>query len=156
MATVPSKQRVTTTPSAVGFPEPFTAWRDEMNDLLARIWNGQDDRSGWLASRPALDVSETENAFEVRLDMPGMDPKDFDIQVQGNVVTLSGKREEKKEEKDKTYHRVERRSGSFSRTVNLPCEVNEDEVAAEYTQGVLSVSLPKAEESRAKRIVVKH
>ena len=156
MATAPTKQRVTTTPSVVGFPEPFTAWRDEMNDLLARIWSGQDDRSGWLASRPALDVSETENAFEVRLDMPGMDPKDFDIQVQGNVVTLSGKREEKKEEKDKTYHRVERRSGSFSRTVNLPCDVNEDEVAAEYTQGVLSVSLPKAEESRAKRIVVKH
>ncbi len=155
MASAPAKQRADTTPSVVTSRDPFASWREEMNDLLARIWTGPEDRTGFFASKPALDVAETENAFEVRLDIPGMEPKDFDIKVQGNVVTLSGKREEKKEEKDKTYHRIERRSGSFSRTVTLPCEVNEDEVAAEYTQGVLNVSLPKAEKSRAKRIVVK-
>ena len=149
-------ERPATTPSVVTSRDPFTTWREEMNDLLSRIWTGQGDRTGFLSTRPALDVAETDNAFEVRLDMPGMNPEDFDIQVQGNVVALSGKREEKKEEKDKTFHRIERRSGSFSRTVTLPCEVNEDEVAAEYTQGVLTLSLPKAEQTRAKRIVVKH
>ena len=154
-AKTPTKKSVEGPPSAVAARDPFTSWREEMNDLLARIWNGPEERIGFFATRPALDVAETENAFEVRLDIPGMDANDFDIQVQGNVITLSGKREEKKEEKEKTYHRIERRSGSFSRTVTLPCDVNEDEVAAEYTNGVLTVTLPKTEKSRAKRIVVK-
>jgi HSP20 family protein len=100
-------------------------------------------------------LSESDNAFEIRVDIPGMEAKDIDVQVHGNTVTLSGQRKEEKEEKGKTFHRIERRSGSFSRTLTLPCAVNEDEVAADYTQGVLNVKLPKCEEAQSKRIAVK-
>jgi HSP20 family protein len=75
--------------------------------------------------------------------------------VHGNTVTVSGNRREEKEDKGKTYHRVERRSGSFSRTITLPCEVDTKEVAAEYTNGVLNVVLPKCEKAKLSKISIK-
>lgn len=69
---------------------------------------------------PALDVAEKDNCFELHMDIPGMETKDIDIQVQGNTVTVTGSRKEEKEEKGKTFYRIERLSGSFSRTVTLP------------------------------------
>jgi HSP20 family protein len=76
-------------------------------------------------------------------------------QVDGNTLTVRGERKEEKEEKGKTWHRVERRAGKFARTVSLPCNVNEDEVAAEYIGGVLTLKLPKAENARPKKVTVK-
>lgn len=135
--------------------DAFSSIRDEMNELIARMWNGYEGLSSMQQLSPALDVSETDNAFEIRMDSPGMDSKDFDVQVHGSNVTVSGQRADEKEEKGTTYHRVERRFGSFSRTLTLPCDVNEDEVAAEYTNGVLMVKLPKCEKSKPKKISVK-
>lgn len=134
---------------------PFALLRHEMDDLISRFWDGEQE--SWFASTfsPAVDLSESQNAFEIRLDIPGMEAKDIDVQVHGNTITLSGKRKEEKEEKGKTFHRIERRQGSFSRTLTLPCDVNEDEVAAEYNQGVLTVKLPKCDEAKAKKIAVK-
>ena len=135
--------------------DPFTALREEMNDLRARLLGDEDE--GWFsgAMAPSLDMSETDTAVEVRMDLPGMTAKDIDIQVNGNVLTVSGQRQEEKEEKGKTFHRVERRYGSFSRSVTLPCTVNESEVAAAYHDGVLTIKLPKTEESKAHKIKVK-
>lgn len=127
--------------------------RQEMNDLMSGFWNGNGLFSTGFT--PAIDVAEKDNCFELRMDIPGMEAKDLDIQVQGNTVTVSGHRNEEKEEKGKTFHRVERRSGSFSRTVTLPCAVTEKEVAAEYTSGVLNVVLPKCEKAKPNRITVK-
>jgi HSP20 family protein len=143
---VPAKVRTT--------QDPFSLLRDEMNELVNRVWGNNQTQFGSMMS-PALDVSETDNAYSVRVDMPGMKSEDFDIQVQGNYVRISGHREEEKEEKDAKYHCIERQSGSFSRTVTLPCEVNEDEVAAEYINGVLSVKLPKSEKAKTKKITVR-
>jgi len=136
-------------------PRGPTSLRHEMQDLLGRFWGEPQDAwwSGQIA--PPVDLAETDNAFEVRMDVPAMNAKDFEIHVNGNVVTIGGERKEEKEEKGKTWHRVERRTGKFSRTMTLPCNVNEDEVAAEYTGGVLSVKLPKSEEARPKKVVVK-
>jgi HSP20 family protein len=135
--------------------DPFTAIREEMKDLRAQMFGDGDE--GWLtgAMAPALDLSETETAIDVRMDLPGITAKDIDIQVNGNLLTVSGERKEEKEEKGKTFHRVERSYGSFSRTVTLPCAVNESEVAAEYKDGVLTIKLPKTEESKAHKIKVK-
>lgn len=136
-------------------PWGTTNLRDEMEDLMGRFW-GDATQRGWLGEIAApLDVAETANAFEVRMDVPGMDVKDFDIQVNGNTVTISGERKEEKEEKGKTFHRVERRHGTFMRTMNLPCNLNADEVAADYVGGVLTVKLPKAENARPKKVAVK-
>lgn len=89
------------------------------------------------------------------MDIPGMESKDFDVKVQGNLVTVSGERKEEKEEKGKTFHRVERRTGKFSRSFTLPCSVNQDEVAADYTQGVLTLKLPKCETEKCRKVAVK-
>jgi HSP20 family protein len=135
--------------------DPFTALREEMNDLRTRLMGEEDE--GWFTGAvvPALDVSETETAIDVRMDLPGITAKDIDIQVNGNMLTVSGERKEEKEEKGKTFHRVERRYGNFSRSVTLPCAVNENEVAAEYKDGVLMIKLPKTEESKTHKIKVK-
>lgn len=125
-----------------------------MNELVGRLLGSSQSQAGSLMS-PALDVAETDNAYEIHVDLPGMKAENFDIQVLGNVVRISGKREEKKEEKNSTYHCIERQSGTFSRTVTLPCDVNEDEVAAEYMNGVLSVKLPKSEQAKTKKITVR-
>lgn len=155
MSTTITKPRPQT---QVGAPaqNPFGMLRQEMDDLIARFWNGEQEKS-WFGGpfAPSADLIEETNAFEVRMDIPGMEAKDIDVQVHGNTVTISGQRKEEKEEKGKTYHRVERRSGSFSRTLSLPCNVNEGEVAAEYTQGVLTVKLPKCDDAKVKKVSVK-
>ena len=127
--------------------------------MLSNIWsgNGNGEGNGLFKGgiAPALDVAEKDNSFEIRMDIPGVESKDLDVEVHGNTVTISGSRKEEKEEKGKSFHRIERCSGSFSRTVTLPCGVSEKEVAAEYTNGVLSVILPKSEEARPKKISIK-
>jgi HSP20 family protein len=135
--------------------DPFTTLREEMNDLRARLFG--DGEEEWFAGAiaPAIDVSETDTAVDVRMDVPGVTAKDIDIQINGNLLTVSGERKEEKEEKGKTFHRVERRYGNFARTVMLPCAVAESEVAAEYRDGVLTIKLPKTEESKAHKIKVK-
>jgi HSP20 family protein len=126
-----------------------------MEDLVSRFWG--DGEEAWPTGRliPSVDLSETPKALEVRVDLPGVKPKEIDIQVSGNLLTISGEKKEEKEEKGKTFHRIERYSGSFSRTMALPCAVNEDEVAAEYHDGVLTITLPKTEEAKTRKITVK-
>ena len=158
MATTSLTRQQSATPS-VRTSDPFSMLRQEMNDLFSNFWGTNGNGNGNLAFRtvmaPALDVSEKDNSFEIHVDIPGIESKDVDVQVLGNTVTISGSRKEEKEEKGKTFHRIERSSGSFSRTVTLPCEVNEKEVAAEYTNGVLSVILPKSENAKPKKVTVK-
>lgn len=134
---------------------PVSGLLEEFEDAVGRLWEGRED--GWSCGYnvPSLDISETDKSVEVKLDLPGIKPKEIEIQLNGNVLTVSGERKEEQEEKGKTYHRVERRSGSFSRSITLPCAVQEDEVAAEYRDGVLTVTLPKTEEAKTRKIAVK-
>jgi HSP20 family protein len=126
-----------------------------MEQLVSRAFG--EDVALWPSERilPSLDLAETDGAVEVRLDIPGMEAKDIDIQVNGNLLTISGERKEEREEKGKTFHRVERRVGSFSRTVTLPCPVKEEAVDAQYKNGILTVKLPKTEEAKSRKITVK-
>ena len=134
--------------------EPFQSLREEMQDLAGRFWGEEGD--GWLlGGAPSIDLSETDNSVEVKMDLPGIKANEIDIQVNGNLLTVSGERKEEKEEKGKTFHRVERRLGSFSRSVTLPCAVLEKEAAAECREGVLTITLPKAEEAKTHKIQVK-
>ena len=128
---------------------------DEMENRLARLW--EEGQESWFGGNavPLVDVSETDTTIEAKLDLPGVDPKEIDIQLNGSVLTVSGERKEEKEEKGKTYHRVERRVGNFSRSLTLPCPVEEDEVAAAYKKGVLTITLPKTEQAKTRKITVK-
>lgn len=152
MATTLSPQKNST---SVANRDAFSVLRKEMDDLLANFWGTTP--SIWTSSHlsPAVDLSEQENAFIMKVDMPGLEAKDFNVQVYGDTVTVSGERKEEKETKDKTFYRMERSQGAFSRSVTLPCSINADEVAAEYVNGVLCLTLPKSEKSKAKKIAVK-
>lgn len=155
VTTTPAVKKSPSNVSGARITDPWSIMRQEMNDLLSGFWNGNGTGMSATSFTPALDIVEKDNSFELRIDIPGMDANDLDIQVQGNTVTVSGQRKEEKEEKGKTFHRVERRSGSFARTVTLPCPVTEKEVAAEYMNGVLSVVLPKCEEARPHKINIR-
>lgn len=137
------------------WPRGMRTFRDEMEQLMTPLFR-EAPEGFWKGELAApVDVAEMDNAFEVRMDVPAMAAKDFDVDVSGNVVTIRGERKEEKEEKGKTWHRVERRTGSFARTITLPCNINEGEVAAEYADGVLTVKLPKAEDARPRKVTVK-
>lgn len=128
--------------------------REEMQDLISRTF-GEGDLFAVERITPSLDLAETDGALEVRMDIPGMEAKDLDIQVNNNLLTVSGEQKEEREEKGKTYHRLERRLGAFSRSVTLPCSVKEDAVDAQYKNGILVIRLPKTEAAKAKKITVK-
>jgi len=135
---------------------PFRALRDEFDDLFNRLsadWDGKK----WLTSeiKPACDLSETADAFQIRMDVPGIKPDDITVQVTGDSVQISGERKEEKEEKGKTFHRLERRSGTFSQMLRLPSAVNEEKVQAEFSEGVLTVTLPKTEATKTRTVKVK-
>ncbi|WP_417390407.1 Hsp20/alpha crystallin family protein [Gimesia sp.] len=134
---------------------PFLSFRDEMDHLLNRF--SDDFGNGWLTQGFAatLDLSETNNHIEVRMDVPGIQPEEINVEVTGNLLRITGERKEEQEEKDKTYHRIERRSGSFSRSVTLPCEVEEDQIEASCDNGVLTITLPKCESTKPHKINVK-
>lgn len=103
---------------------------------------------------PPIDLAETNESVEVRMNVPGIKAENIDIDVNGNLLTISGKTEEEKEEKGKTYHRTERRVGHFMRRINLPCAVKEENVKAVCRDGVLSVNLPKCADAKSKKIKV--
>ena len=126
-----------------------------LENLMGKMFDDGDE--GWFGGTmvPSVDLSETDNEVDVTMDLPGMKPEEIDIQVHNNLLTIRGERKEESEQKERTYHRIERRSGSFSRTVSLPSEVDEDNVSAAYKDGVLKISMPKAKAAQAKKIAVK-
>ena len=89
------------------------------------------------------------------MDVPGLKPEEIEIQLNNGILTVSGERREEKEEKGKTFHRIERRHGSFSRSVTLPAAVAEDKVDAQCHDGVLTITLQKTEEAKSRKIKVK-
>lgn len=105
----------------------------------------------WL---PAVDVSETENEFVVRAELPGMSHEDIDINVQNNILTLKGEKKQEKTEEHESFHRLERSYGTFSRSFTLPSGVSPDDINAGFKDGVLEVTMPKAEEAKAKKIAI--
>ena len=134
--------------------DPFrelTALQNEVNRLMGRFGTEPVERQSWI---PSIDVVETKDGIKFQADLAGMKPEDIHLEVEDNVLTISGERRfEEKVEEDK-YYRIERRYGSFSRSIALPQGVRTDSIQANYENGVLDVVVPKAEETKPKRIEV--
>jgi HSP20 family protein len=109
------------------------------------------------AKMPAVDVVESEKAYEITADLLGMDEKNIEVKVAEGVLTMKGERQEEKEEKKKDYYLQERSFGSFQRNFELPDSVDADKIEASFKKGVLTVKLPKKAEAQkpAKKIEVK-
>ena len=136
----------------------LSSLRDEMNRLYDQLWRGDfglEQLRDWGKFSPALDVVEDDNAVTIRVDVPGLDPKEIDISIAGQNLTIKGEKVEETEDKGKNAYRSERRYGAFSRTVALPANVNADKIQAECTNGVLKITLPKVESEKPKRIKIK-
>lgn len=103
---------------------------------------------------PSVDIKETDKSVVVEAELPGMEVKDIDISFENNSLVLKGEKKRASEQKGENYHRVERSYGSFYRTVSLPCRVDKKGIKASYKEGVLSVTLPKAETERTERIKI--
>jgi HSP20 family protein len=103
---------------------------------------------------PTVDISETENQYEVNAEIPGLKKEDIKLSVEDNVLTLSGERKVEKETDKKNYHRIERAYGKFERSFRLPKEVDAENIKANYKNGVLTVQLPKTEAVKPKEIAV--
>jgi HSP20 family protein len=135
--------------------DPFrelTALQTEVNRLFSRAGGGDvAERQSWT---PSIDVIETDDSIKLKAELAGMDPKDISIEVQDNVLTVSGERRFQEEVKEDKYYRIERRYGSFSRSLALPQTVNEEGIEAKYENGVLEVVVPKAEVAKPKKITV--
>ncbi|MEI8052635.1 MAG: Hsp20/alpha crystallin family protein [Bacteroidota bacterium] len=131
-------------------------------DDFFKPWNEWFDTSSTLMNRtltvPAVNITETKEEYKLSFAIPGMRKDDFEIGVDGNMLTVSCEKEESKEEKEHRFTRKEYNYSSFSRNFSLPEEVSKDKIQASYTDGVLTLMLPKKEEAKklaAKSIMVK-
>lgn len=104
---------------------------------------------------PRINVEENDNEWNISVELPGVKKEDVKVNFQDKVLTISGEKKFEKEDKDKNYHRVERSYGKFSRSLSINTPVLADKINAEYKDGILNISLPKAEEAKPKLIEVK-
>ena len=138
-------------------------FHSEIDHLFERFfedppWGGSRQSPEWRgwagAWSPSLDVSEAAGEYVVRVEVPGVDAKDFDISVSGDVLSISGEKKEESKEHRGNVYRSERRFGSFRRAVRLPDAVDSDKIDAEYDKGVLTIRLAKSEKAAGRRIPV--
>jgi HSP20 family protein len=136
-------------PRLMDFEGEFPRWMTEVFGPE----NGLFGREGKFL--PEANLIESEKAFEVTIELPGMKPDDVKVELKKDGLWITGEKQEETEEKGKTFHRMERRAGAFRRVFALPSEVVEDQIDARFTDGVLKVMLPKAERVAPKQIEVK-
>jgi HSP20 family protein len=139
-----------------------TSLRDEVDNLFnlafgrmadSNVENGRGAQSleGWF---PAVDVYEDKDSLMVKAELPGLKKEDIEISLQDGLLSLSGERKHAEKQEGANVYRSERGVGRFSRSINLPCSVDADKITATYNEGVLSVTLPKAEEAKPKQIPI--
>ena len=126
---------------------PFRGFERLFPDFTART-----EEAEWM---PAIDVTESEEGIKVRAEVPGINPKDLDISVHGDRLTIRGEKKDEKEEKGEQWHRVERFHGSFVRQVVLPSPVDMEKIGADVKDGVLTVAFHKRPEDKTRKIQIR-
>ena len=140
---------------------PYRSGTDLLTPMfedLFRPMRGWGGRMAEMLRVPDTDVVETENGIRVTLDLPGMRPEDVSVDLENNVLTVSGERREERTEGEEsdTWHLSERRYGKFSRSFVLPREVEQERIEARFEDGVLRVVIPKSEQTRRRRIEIRN
>ncbi len=154
------KEPISKLPVAARPADSLSGLRREMNDLFDSFFDDFDNASlmpansffGLDRNLPKLEVSETDDAVEVNAELPGLDPKDLDVSLDGNMLHIQGEKKEEKEDKKKNVHVMERSYGRFSRSVCLPTEhLDLDKIESNFKKDVLSIKLPKTPEAKSSR-----
>lgn len=137
--------------------EPFRSantFHEQLNRVFDDVLRRSGEESNLTTWAPAVDIFETEHELVVKADLPDVDPKELDIRVENNILTIRGERKFQKQVNENNYLRVERSYGSFARSFSLANTVNSEAIKAEYNNGVLTLNIPKREEAKPKQIRV--
>jgi HSP20 family protein len=137
---------------------PYRTSTDLLSPMLEdffRPMSGWGGRMGGMMRTPEADVVESENEIRVLVELAGMSGEDIDLDLENNVLTISGEKKEEHEKEQDTWHLSERRYGKFSRSFVLPRDVESDRIEAEFRNGILDVRIPKSERARRRRIEVR-
>lgn len=137
--------------------EPFrNAWtlQEQINRFFEEAFRGRGEDSNLSSWAPAVDIYEDGNQLVLKADLPDIEEKELDIRVENNLLFIRGERKFEKKVSEENYLRFERSFGTFSRSFSLPNTVDTEKISAEYRNGVLTVTLPKREESKPKQIKV--
>ena len=139
--------------------KPFrdlAAMQEEMNRLFDRFFGRFSERREFDEGMwsPFVDISETKDDLVITAEIPGMNKDDIKISINDNILCLKGEKKQDKKVEEENYHRVERSYGTFHRSFTLPATVQQDQVKATYRDGILRVTLPKAEEAKPKEIAI--
>jgi len=127
--------------------------QDEINRMFEDL-AGRPESDENMRLSPAADIMEDKDSFTVVAELPGMKKEDVKVSLQNSVLTISGEKKKESEQKDKTFHRLERSYGSFYRTFELPVMVDPSKIQADFKDGVLKVVLPKTEAAKPKEIAI--
>jgi len=128
--------------------------QDEMNRLFNDFFSPDERLLGEMEFTPSVDISENKNEIVIEADLPGMEEKDIDVSIAGDLLTIKGERKDEKEEKEEDYYRKERVYGSFSRQITLPKHIKREDVKAKFKNGVLKITLPKSEDYKEKEVKI--
>jgi HSP20 family protein len=129
--------------------------QSELNQLFGRTFGGEGERVRGADWVPPLDVHETSDRFVITVELPSLGPEDVDISVEDNVLTLTGERRFYSDRSDDEFHRIERRYGMFVRSLTLPATADASAIEVSFDAGVLTVTVPKREEAKPRKIQVK-
>jgi HSP20 family protein len=143
--------------STIARLEPFrglSTLQDQFNRLFDESFQNHAEESALTTWAPAVDIYETPNELVVKADLPEVNEKEIDVRVENNLLTIRGERKFEKSVSEENFLRVERTYGAFSRSFSLPNTVNSEAIGAEYKNGVLTVTLPKREESKPRQVKV--
>lgn len=138
-----------------GFTRPLFDFRREMDQMFDRFFGEAQAESAAPMFAPRINLAETDEAYELSVELPGMQPEDFHVELKNGELWISGEKKLESESQNKTWHRVERFYGQFRRVIPLATAVDEEKIEAEYRQGVLRLSLPKTANAKPRQIPIK-
>ncbi|HOJ88328.1 MAG TPA: Hsp20/alpha crystallin family protein [Pseudothermotoga sp.] len=137
------------------FMKPFREIQREIDRIFEDFFTPMTRRSTVYSYLPDIDVYETDDSVVIEVEAPGMDKKDFDVKVEDGILRISGEKKLEREKENRNYKVVERCYGKFERALSLPDYVESEKIKAKYENGVLTISLPKREDKKAKVVDVK-
>ncbi|MBL7066360.1 MAG: Hsp20/alpha crystallin family protein [Candidatus Marinimicrobia bacterium] len=137
-------------------PRSMLGFRNEIDQLFNSCFNTPVKEETTIATfAPAVDIEEKDKEFRITIELPGIKKEEVSIKIKDNLLTITGDKKKGKKTEDENYHRTERIYGSFQRTFRLPEYADQDNIAAEYKDGILIVSIPKLKESISKNVEIK-
>jgi HSP20 family protein len=137
------------------FGRPFYDLRREMDQVFNRFFGEGEAEAATPTFAPRANIAETDEAYEVSVELPGMKPEDFHVEMKNGELWITGEKKLEEESQGKTWHRVERFYGQFRRVIPLAVAVDEDKIDAEYRSGVLRLKLPKSAAAKPRQIPIK-